>query len=211
MRLQRKHILRVARDALLPREDLRRLAHVQPADGIGEAELQPDARRRNPPGETRRTRPAARRRAFRLRRRGEFPRGRFAVEQRHGDMLSTPPTRKSEPRPAAMRSYAVVIASKPEAQLRCTVTAGTSSGTPARRAITRATFAASGGWQTQPKITSSSCAGIDAGAREQRIRGDAAELLRGQRGEIGADAGEGSADAIDDVERLGHQEFGWLP
>ncbi len=74
-------------------------------------------------------------------------------------MLSTPPAMKSEPRPAARRSCAVVIASKPDAQLRCTVTAGTCCGMPARKAMTRAIFAVSGGWQTQPKITSSSAAG----------------------------------------------------
>ncbi len=49
-----------------------------------------------------------------------------------------------------MRSKAVVIDSNPDAQLRCTVTAGTDCGIPARSAITRAIFAESIGWQTQP-------------------------------------------------------------
>ena len=80
-------------------------------------------------------------------------------------MLSTPPTKKSEPRPAAILSYAEVKASNPEAQLRCTVTAGTVSGTPARRAMTRATLAASAGCPTQPKMTSS----IKAGSSPVRV------------------------------------------
>ena len=70
-------------------------------------------------------------------------------------MFSVPPTRKVSPRPTIIFSAACVTASKPDAQLRCTVTAETVSGTPARRAITRAMFAASAGWATQPKITSS--------------------------------------------------------
>ena len=74
-------------------------------------------------------------------------------------MLSTPPTRKRSPCPAAMRWWAAVIASIPEAQLRCTVTAGTCCGTPERSAITRAMFAASTGWATQPMMTSESSPG----------------------------------------------------
>ena len=52
-----------------------------------------------------------------------------------------------------------MIASKPDAQLRETVMAGTDSGTPARSAMTRATLAASTGLPTQPKTTSSIRAG----------------------------------------------------
>ena len=46
------------------------------------------------------------------------------------DMFSAPPTIKTEPRPAAIRSKAVVTASNPEAQLRWTVSPGPIRGCP---------------------------------------------------------------------------------
>ena len=58
----------------------------------------------------------------------------------------------------------------PEPQRRLTVKAGTRAGTPARSAATRATFTASGGCAMLPKMTWSSSAGIEAGAREQLDR-----------------------------------------
>ena len=74
-------------------------------------------------------------------------------------MFSVPPTMNTSPRPTIIFSAACVTLSKPDAQLRCTVTALTVSGTPARRAMTRAMLAASAGCATQPKITSSMVAG----------------------------------------------------
>ncbi len=46
--------------------------------------------------------------------------------------------------------------------------------------------------------------GIDAGAREQRIDGDAAEVVRGKRRERGADFAERRPDSVNDDQALGH-------
>src|ERR1043165_3404015 len=54
-----------------------------------------------------------------------------------------------------MRLAAVVMASMPLAQLRCTLLAMSDSGRPALRAMTRATLAASMGWATLPAMSSS--------------------------------------------------------
>jgi hypothetical protein len=74
-------------------------------------------------------------------------------------MLSVPPTTKTSPCPAHILACASVRASRLEAQLRCTVIAGFDSGRPARRAMTRAMFMASGGCPTQPMMVSSTSIG----------------------------------------------------
>ena len=66
----------------------------------------------------------------------------------------------------------------PEAQLRCTVSRGTGSGTPARSAVIRAMFAASAGWAQFPRITWSRRAGIDLLAGEQLGHRDRAPARR---------------------------------
>jgi hypothetical protein len=74
-------------------------------------------------------------------------------------MDSMPPASTSFASPEPMRWQAFATASMPEAQLRCTVTAGTRSGTPARRATMRDEFAASLGIAQCPNTTSSIRAG----------------------------------------------------
>jgi hypothetical protein len=61
-----------------------------------------------------------------------------------------------------MRWVAVATDSMPDAQLRCRDAAGTASGTPARSAVTRATFAASAGPAQLPSSTSSSRPGSNS-------------------------------------------------
>ena len=72
---------------------------------------------------------------------------------------SIPPASTSEAPRASIRYAASATASIPEAQLRWTVAPGTRSGTPASRAATRATLAASAGWAQLPRTTSSMVAG----------------------------------------------------
>ena len=71
------------------------------------------------------------------------------------DIDSVPAARIRLASPAAMRLAPVVIDSMPLAQLRCTVLAMRSSGSPALSAMTRATLAESAGWATLPTMTSS--------------------------------------------------------
>ena len=70
-------------------------------------------------------------------------------------MASVPPASTSWARPSAIRSAAVATACKPEAQLRCTVCAGTRLPSPKRSAIRRAMLASSAAGMTQPTTTSS--------------------------------------------------------
>ncbi len=71
-------------------------------------------------------------------------------------MDSVPPATMQSAPPAAIRSAAVAMACRPEAQNRFTVWPGTSTGRPARSAATRATFIpASPSGNAQPRITSS--------------------------------------------------------
>jgi hypothetical protein len=71
-----------------------------------------------------------------------------------------------------MRWQAFATDSMPEAQFRCTVTAGTRSGTPARSATTRAEFAASAGMAQWPNTTSS----IRSGSSSARAIASAAAI-----------------------------------
>ena len=70
-------------------------------------------------------------------------------------MLSVPPARKTSPSPRAALAAAYVTTSIPEAQFRCTVTAGTCSGIPTRTPMILETFISLASCPTQPKITSS--------------------------------------------------------
>ena len=68
---------------------------------------------------------------------------------------STPPAIITSASPSKILLAALVTDSMPEAQLRCTVKAGTDSGIPAFKAITLAIFAESLRFATLPIITSS--------------------------------------------------------
>ena len=71
-------------------------------------------------------------------------------------MLSTPPAMISSLMPLKIRWAAMAMASRPEAQKRFTVTAGTESGRPARWHAMRATFMPCGpSGMAQPRTTSS--------------------------------------------------------
>ena len=117
-------------------------------------------------------------------------------------MFSVPPTMNTSPRPTIIFSAACVTLSKPDAQLRCTVTAETVSGTPARRAMTRAMLAASAGCATQPKMTSSMVARVEPRLGEQFGDGDAAQFDGVGFRERGAHLGKGRAHTVDDVNGL---------
>ena len=82
-------------------------------------------------------------------------------------MDSMPPASTNRASPEPIRWHAFATASMPEAQFRCTVTAGTCSGTPARSATTRAEFAASAGMAQCP---------IRAGSRSARAITSAAAM-----------------------------------
>ncbi len=84
-------------------------------------------------------------------------------------MASVPPASTRCARPCAMRSRALASACSPEAQLRCTVKAGTALPQPRRRLMMRAMFASSGAGITQPTMTSSICWGAN-GARARTGR-----------------------------------------
>ena len=75
------------------------------------------------------------------------------------DMLSTPPARTTSASRVWMSRAAWTTDSIPEAQLRETECAGFSFGSPARSAMTRPMFAASGGVAMFPKIAWSTSAG----------------------------------------------------
>jgi len=66
-----------------------------------------------------------------------------------------PPANTRFERPDAIDIAALSSACMPEAQLRCTVYAGTRSPQPSRRATIRAILASSGPGMVDPKITSS--------------------------------------------------------
>jgi hypothetical protein len=67
------------------------------------------------------------------------------------DIDSTPPARTSSASPTRICRAAWTTASRPEAQRRLTVAAGTSTGRPAKSAAIRATFRLSSpAWFAQP-------------------------------------------------------------
>ena len=131
MRPQGKLILLPPGDAKLFGKQLGGLAHDHAVGRIGQAFLQRDYRLEMPGpefGDGCRSLP-------------ESP-GLVHVGERldslggkqQGDTVlidSTPPARMAVPLPVRMRAAASAIASMPEAQLRCTVIAGTSYGIPA--------------------------------------------------------------------------------
>ena len=81
-------------------------------------------------------------------------------------MLSVPPATMTSAEPQRILSAAKAMDWRPEAQKRLTVTAGTSTGSPALSAAIRATFipcSASG--MAHPMMTSSISPGFNPGAR----------------------------------------------
>jgi len=86
-------------------------------------------------------------------------------------MLSTPPAMMQSANPAMIRSAAVAIVCRPEEQKRLTVCAGTSTGTPAFIAATRAMFIpCSPSGKAQPMmISSTSCGSIPVLSRSPLI------------------------------------------
>ena len=90
-------------------------------------------------------------------------------------MFSTPPARTTSASPVWMRRAAWTIDSIPEAQLRATEWAGRSFGMPARSAMTRPMFAASGGVAMLPKMAWSISPGS---TRERAIASTAAARPR---------------------------------
>src|SRR6516162_2516384 len=91
-------------------------------------------------------------------------------------MLSSPPPTITSVSPSMTRCAAMAIACRPELQKRLTVTPETVTGRPARTAERRAMFwpvARSG--MAQPRITSSTSPGSNAGARDRLLDHVAAE------------------------------------
>ena len=97
-----------------------------------------------------------------------------------------------------MSRAAVVIASRPEAQLRWTVCAMRSRGTPDISAMTRAMLAASAGVATLPKTTWSICSGRMPRALEQCDGGQPSQFAGGDGRQGGKRLGEGCPHALDD-------------
>ena len=87
----------------------------------------------------------------------------MAVPNRIGAwlMASTPPASTRLERPLAIFWAALSMDCSPEAQLRCTVQAGTLSPQPRRRAATRPMLVSSGPGLTQPSMTSSNSVGAN--------------------------------------------------
>src|SRR3972149_1413292 len=75
-------------------------------------------------------------------------------------MFSAPPATMTDASPHSIQRAAVLIASSPLPQMRFTVYAGTSTGSPAFTAAYRAMYASSITWPTQPRITWSTCSGF---------------------------------------------------
>jgi len=97
-----------------------------------------------------------------------------------------------------MRPAAVLMASMPEAQLRWTVWAMRSCGTPARRAMTRAMLAQSAGVATLPKTTWSTWSGRSPARRSAIDDGEAAEVLRRHSRQRAERAGERGPHPVKD-------------
>ena len=97
------------------------------------------------------------------------------------DIDSVPPATTHSAMPAMIEAAAIATVCDPEEQKRFTVTAGTSTGSPARSAAMRATFVPdSPSGVAQPSITSSIVPGGSPGTRRRRSSMTAAAMSSGR-------------------------------
>ena len=161
LRLERVGVRLLARDPVLPREHLRRLAHDHAAERAGEAVA-----------------------VHRVDEREVAPScGPSAHLPRRSDTAcgsSTRCRRRRRPRTRRAGSTArrVAIACMPDAHALLIVCAGTLSGSPARRTTCRAGLGPDPACRAWPMSTSSTRRRSDARALERRPGGDRAELGR---------------------------------
>ena len=144
LRLERVGVGRLARDAVLAREHLRRLPHDHAADRAGEAVAIHGVDEREVPH------PMA-------------PARVFGVDQvRHAaHRLDAAGERRPPTSPSMIDCAPLAIVCMPEAQALLIVCAGTASGMPARMPTCRAGFGPDPAWRAWPISTSSTVAGVE--------------------------------------------------
>ena len=114
-------------------------------------------------------------------------------------MDSTPPAMNTSPSPAPIAWAAAFTAWSPDPHSRLTVWPATSTGRPASSAAIRATLRLSSpAWFAQPRITSSTSAGVDPGPVDDRADDDGGEVVGADGRERAAVAPDRGADGVDD-------------
>ena len=112
---------------------------------------------------------------------------------------STPPPMNTSPSPTAIAWAAVLTACSPEPHSRLTVSPPTSTGKPASSSAIRATLRLSSpAWLAQPRMTSSTSAGVDAGPVHDRAQDERGEVVRPDARERAAVTPDRRADGLDD-------------
>ena len=106
---------------------------------------------------------------------------------------------KTSPSPTAIAWAAVLIACSPEPHSRLTVSPPTSTGKSASSSAIRATSRLSSpAWLAQPRMTSSTRAGVDAGPIDDGAQDERREVVRPDARERAAVAADRRADGLDD-------------
>ena len=129
----------------------------------------------------------------------EYPDSALGREYGARLMDSTPPAMYTSPSPALIARAAWLMAFKPEAHRRFTVTPPTSTGRPASRAAIRATLRLSSpAWFAHPKKTSSTSAGSSSIALDNFLDHKSSHIVRTNRSENPTQSADRRTDRIHD-------------